>query len=82
MSASVLVVVKSFRTSLVCMFDPFLAAKILPVLGPKKNHRNRSNAITNSIKTFKMIHVKSIFKERKEFHTYLDQNSKGRLPQP
>ena len=48
----------------------------------KKNHRNRSNAITNSIKTFKMIHVKSIFKERKEFHTYLDQNSKGRLPQP
>ena len=48
MSASVLAVVKSFRTSLVvqwlrlclsmqgCMFDPFLAAKILPVLGPKK----------------------------------------------
>ena len=34
-------------------------------LGQKIKAKNRSNGVTNSIKTFKMIHIKKIFIEKK-----------------
>ena len=42
---------------------PGWGAKILHVLQPK--NQNRSNIVTNSIKTLKMIHIKKILKKIK-----------------
>ena len=40
--------------------------KIPPVVGPKdQNRTNRSNIVTDSIKTLKMVHVKKILLKNK-----------------
>ena len=43
---------------------PGQGAKILQASHPK-NQKHRSNIVTNSVKTFKMVHIKNIFKKIK-----------------
>ena len=51
---------------------PGWGAKIPHALRPKyqKNPQNRSNIVTNSIKTLKMVHVKNKKKSKKEKRFY------------
>ena len=42
---------------------PGQAAKISHTSWPKNQNINRSNIVTDSIKTLKMVHIKKIFKK-------------------
>ena len=42
---------------------PGQAAKIPHTSWPKNQNMNRSNIVTDSVKTLKMVHIKKIFKK-------------------